>query len=348
MNSTPTPKETDAQKAADAEAGRADERLAHAYEEIKRADEQLTQMSERLAKIEGDTPRPAAAAPAPPSQPAPAAEPPPTQVSPAQVPPPQGSPAKPASRSPMALLLAACFVVTALVLSAYGGGIVTRWAPQLGSTRSSPEGPTLAAQSAPSIVQVASAETAPLPATLEAASPQTTPPQATSLAQAQTAPQDAAPPAVAPPAAAAPAAAAPLDQAQLLQKIARDLATLERNIEQLKANQQQMATDNSKAIGELKASQEEMKRTLAKTSEPTPPKASSPPAAQPASVVRRPERTYQPPQARARPRYYPRESGSTTIGSRRAGSSKSSPAITPGAISARRTLRDTIDKTRLA
>ena len=111
MNSTPTPKETDAQKAAEAEAGRADERLAHAYEEIKRADEQLTQMSERLAKIEGDTPRPAAAAPAPPSQPAPAAEPPPTQVSPAQVPPPQGSTAKPASRSPMALLLAAGFVV---------------------------------------------------------------------------------------------------------------------------------------------------------------------------------------------------------------------------------------------
>ena len=76
------------------------------------------------------------------------------------------------SRSPMALLLAAGFVVTALVLSAYGGGIVTRWAPQLGSTRSSPpEDPTLAAQSAPSIVQVAAAETAPLPATSEAASP---------------------------------------------------------------------------------------------------------------------------------------------------------------------------------
>ncbi len=211
----------------------------------------------------------------------------------------------------MAVLLAAGFVVTALVLSAYGGGIVTRWAPQFGSTRSSPEGPTLAAQSAPSLVQVASAETAQLPATLEAAPqpapPQTTAPQATSLAQAQTAPQDAAPPVVAPPAAAAPAAAAPLDQAQLLQKIARDLATLERNIEQLKANQQQMATDNSKAIGELKASQEEMKRTLAKTSEPSPPKTSLPPVGRPPSVVRRPERTYQPPQARARPRYYPRE-----------------------------------------
>jgi hypothetical protein len=67
-----------------------------------------------------------------------------------------------------------------------------------------------------------------------------------------------------------------------------------------------MASDNAKAIGELKASQEEMKRTLAKVSE-QPPKASAP-AAQPAPVVRRPERTSPPPLARSRPpRYYPRE-----------------------------------------
>jgi hypothetical protein len=195
----------------------------------------------------------------------------------------------------MGMLVVACFVVTALVLSAYGGGaklVVARWAPQLVSTPSlPPESPTLAAQSAPSIVQVAAAETAPPPA-----APQATPPQATSLAQAQTAPQDAAPA----------AAAAPPDQTQLLQNIARDLANLERTIEQLKANQQQMASDNSKAIGELKASQEEMKRTVAKVSEQTPPRASPPPA-QPAPALRRPERTYQPPQARARPRYYPRE-----------------------------------------
>lgn len=315
MNSTPTPEEGDAQKAADAQVGRTDERLAHAYEEIKRADEQLTQMSERLAKIEGDTPRPAAATPAPPSQPAPspAAETQPAQVSaaqvsPAQMPPPQASPAKRASRSPVALLMAAGFVVAALVLSAYGGGIVTRWAPQLGSKPSSPpEGPTLAAKSAPALVQVASAETAPLPVTPQAASTQPTPSQATSLAQAQTAPQEAAPPAATAPAPTPPVAAAPPDQAQLLQKIARDLATLERNIEQLRATQQQMAADNSKAIGELKASQEEMKRTLAKAPEqPLPPKA-SPPAKPPVSVVRRPERTYLPPQTRARPRYYPRE-----------------------------------------
>ena len=108
----------------------------------------------------------------------------------------------------------------------------------------------------------------------------------------------AAPPQDAPPT----AAAVPPDQTQLLQTIARDLANLERTIEQLKANQQQMASDNSKVIGELKASQEEMKRALAKVSEQNPPKTSAP-ATQRAPAFRKPER---PPQARARPRY-PRE-----------------------------------------
>ena len=87
--------------------------------------------------------------------------------------------------------------------------------------------------------------------------------------------------------------------------MARDLANLERSIEQLKANQQQIASDNSKAIEELKASQEEIKRVLAKVSEQNPSKTSQPPATtQPAPVVRRPERP--PPQVRTRPRY-PRE-----------------------------------------
>jgi hypothetical protein len=200
------------------------------------------------------------------------------------------------------LLLAACFVVAALIGSIYGGGIVTRWAPLPGSKQSSPqEAPTLAAQSAPALVQVAAAETTSLPA-----APPEAPPQARSLAQAQPAPQDAAPLATKAPAATAPAAATPPDQAELLQKIARDLATLERNIEQLKANQQQTAGENSKAIGELRASQEELKRTIAKVSPQPLPKVSAP-AAPPVSVVRRPERSYQPPQARARPRYYPRE-----------------------------------------
>jgi len=97
----------------------------------------------------------------------------------------------------------------------------------------------------------------------------------------------------------------------LLQTVVRDLANLERTIEELKANQQQMAGDNSKAIGELKASQEEIKRVLAKVSEPNPPKTSqapSPPqtrraSTQPAPTLRKPERVRERPQARARPRF---------------------------------------------
>ena len=54
--------------------------------------------------------------------------------------------------------------------------------------------------------------------------------------------------------------------------MARNLANMERSIEQLKASQQQIASDNSKAIEELKASQEEIKRVLARVSEQSPPK----------------------------------------------------------------------------
>jgi hypothetical protein len=142
-----------------------------------------------------------------------------------------------------------------------------------------PENPPLPAQPAPSTVEVAAAEAAP--------------PQATPLAQ--TTPQDAAPTAT---------AALP-DHTQLLQTMARDFANVERNIEQLKANQQQIASDNSKAIEELKASQEEIKRVLARVSEQNLPKTSSPPT-QPTPNLRKPERTLQSPHVRARPRI-PRE-----------------------------------------
>ena len=270
MNSTPTPKETEPH---DALIGRADERLANAHEQIKRADEQLARLSEQLAKMERDTARPPPAASGPHSPPP-------------QSPPTQSPPGRPALRTLVGLPLAACIVVAALVLqSSYGDGaklVVARWAPQLVSTPSlPPENPPLPAQPAPSTVEVAAAEEAP---------PQAAPPQATSLAQA--APQDTAPTAT----------AASADHAQLLQRIARDLANVERAIEQLKASQQQMASDNSKAIGELKASQEELKRALARVSEQNPSR-SSPPPAQPAPTVRKPDR---PPQARSRPRY-PRE-----------------------------------------
>jgi hypothetical protein len=272
MNSTPTPKATEPH---DAGVAGADERLAQAHEQIVRADEQLERLSEQLAKMERDAARPPSAASGSqgsgPQEPG------------SQEPAPPSPPRWPVFRALVGLPLAACIIIAALVLqSSYGDGgrqAVVPSAPQLASTSSlPPENPPLPAHPPGSSVQAAAVETAPPPAT---------PPQPTLLAQ--TTPQGAAPTAT---------AALP-DQTQLLQTMARDLAGLERSIEQLKATQQQIASDNSKAIAELKASQEEIKSVLARVSEQSPPR-TSPPPAQPAPTVRKPERT---PQARARPRY---------------------------------------------
>lgn len=242
--------------------------IARADERLAHAYEQIARADEQLARVTEQLAKMERDAAPPPS-----AE-----------PGPQSPPKRPALRALVGLPLAACIVVAAVVLqSSYGGGAklaVARWAPQFASTPSLPaENPPFPAQPAPSTVQVAAAEAAP--------------PQATPLAQ--TAPQDTAPTAT---------AALP-DHTQLLQTMARDLANVERNLEQLKANQQQIASDNSKAIGELKASQEEIKRVLARVSEQSLPK-TLPLPTQPAPSLRKPERTLQPPHARARPRI-PRE-----------------------------------------
>jgi len=241
--------------------------IAGADEQLAHAYEQIVRADEELARLSEQLAKMERDAARPPSA----------------GPGPQSPPRRPALRALVGLPLAACIVVAALVLqSSYGGGaklVVARWAPQLVSIPSlPPENAPLPAQPAPSIVQVAAAEAAP--------------PQATPLAQ--TAPQDAAPTAT----------AALADHTQLLQTM-RDLANVERNIEQLKANQQQIASDNSKAIEELKASQEEIKRVLARVSEQNLPK-TSPPPKQPTPTLRKPERTLQSPYARARPRI-PRE-----------------------------------------
>jgi hypothetical protein len=275
MNSTPKAPEPQ-----DAVVARADERLAHAYQQIARADEELARVSEQVAKMEREDAHPRSAEPAP--QPARSAEPVPQSPDPAKSA-PQSPPGRPARRAVVGLLLAAGIFAAALVLqSSYGGGArmaVARWAPQLVSTPSlPPENPPLPAQPAPPAIKVAAAEAAP---------PQA--PQATPLAQPTS--QDTAPS----------AAAAVPDNAQLLETITRNIANLERSIEQLKASQQQMAGDNSKAIEELKASQEEIKRVLARVSEQNLPKTSSAPA-QPAPTVRKPERTVQSPYVRPRPR----------------------------------------------
>jgi hypothetical protein len=170
----------------------------------------------------------------------------------------QSSLKRPRSGALVGLPLAACIVVAALLLQSSHGGearlVVARSAPQLVSTPSLlPENSQLPAQPAPSAVQVAPVEA--------------TRPQATPLAQA--APQQ-----------AAPTAPEPVpDQTQLLQTIARGLAKVERDIE------------------ELKASQDEMKRELAKVSEQNPSKTPPPPTQQ-APASRKPERTL--PHARGR------------------------------------------------
>jgi hypothetical protein len=277
MNSTPSKDNVPS----DGPTSRADEQLAHAHEQIVQADEQLTRLSEQLAKLERDDVRP------PPAEPGP--QPPPSQSS--ATPPPEtpSPPAKPALAVPVGLMLAAGIVVVALVWqSSYGGGV--RPSPQLASAPSLPP-ENSSAQPIPSTVQLASVKAVP-PQVAPAPSPA---PPAPILAQA-TPPQEARPTTAAPP---------PSDQTQLLQTIARDLANLERNIEQLRTNQQQMASDNAKAIGELKASQDEMKRALAKVPDQATPRASSLPTP-PATALRKPERPRS--QVRARPRYpYPRE-----------------------------------------
>jgi hypothetical protein len=218
---------------------------------------------------------------------------------PSAVPDPKPPPGWPARRVLVGLLLLACVAVAALFSQlSYSGGakrLAARWAPQFVSASSlTPKDPGPPASSAR---QMAPAEVA-------------TPP-------VQTAAQDAMP---------ATAAALP-DQTQLQQTLARDLANVQRDIEQLKANQQQMASDNSKAVDQLranqqeiasdnskaieqlKASQDEMKRQLAMIAEQnlsrTPQQnlsRTSPPPAQPTAISRKPKPRPYPPHERAPPR----------------------------------------------
>ena len=193
MNSTPIRKKP---KPRDAQTGRADERLAHAHEEIKRADEQLTRMSEQLAKMERDAARPAFGRTCPghrlrqrrlQSRP-------PTQVIACAMPPPQAPPARPALPDPVGLLLAACFVVTALVFvglwrrgqaGCHPLGAAARFNAIIAAGRSN------ACRAVRAIHR--SSGRGGDSTTANGSTAQATPPQATSLAQAQTAPQDAAP-----------------------------------------------------------------------------------------------------------------------------------------------------------
>ncbi len=223
MDTTLNPEQTDPRHVL---AARADEELAHAYEQITRAGEELARAEERLSKLEHDA-----------------------------VPGNRPLFDRPAVRGLTGLLLAACIGAAAIAWqSPYGdAAIIATWAPQRVVTSSPPlENPGLA----------------------------------------QTAPEDVAPT----------AAALSPELTQLLQSMARDLATLGQGMELLKASQEQMARDNANAAEQLKASQEQMARVIAKASEQSlRPKISAPPPRPTAATTRKPVPTFPSPQAIAQP-----------------------------------------------
>jgi hypothetical protein len=208
---------------------RTDEELAHAYEQITRADEQIARADEQH-EVAGH--------PSDHSQ---------TRMNKLRA-------AVPGNRPPLGgravrgftgLMLAAGVCVAAIVWQSSHGDavkqIIARW-PQFIATASLPlENPGLPAQPSPLAVQAVAAETAaPQPAPL-----------------AQTVPEDV----------VLTVAALSPELTQLLESMARDLATLRQGIEQLKASQEQMARDNAKVADQLMASHEQMAHVIAKASE---------------------------------------------------------------------------------
>jgi hypothetical protein len=155
---------------------------------------------------------------------------------------------RPALRGLLGLFAAACIVGAAFVSqSSYGEAarpIIAQWAsPYIASvSRLALATPQPPAQPGPSSIRLAAADAAPLQA----------------APQAATGPQDTASPT---------AALAPPELTQLLQTIARDLATVQQGVEELKANQERMASDNAKSVEQVRASQEQMTRLVAKISE---------------------------------------------------------------------------------
>jgi len=225
--------------------------FARVHEEIARAYEQIAVADKQIARTLAQD----------------AARHPPAAVNNVQVPVDRPSFGRPAVRGFVGVLLAACIGVAAIAWQSNGDAakqMIARWAPQRVATSSPPlENPGLAAQPSPPAVEAAGANTAPSqPALL-----------------AQTVPED-----------VAPTAAPPSPElTQVLQSMARDLATLGQGIELLKASQEQMA------------------RVIAKASEQSlRPKISALPPRPTATPTRKPVPILPSPQARAQPQDTPR------------------------------------------
>jgi hypothetical protein len=198
-----------------------------------------------------------------------------------------------ALRAVTALLFAACLGGAAIAWQSFGYAakqIVGKWAPQFVMTSSlQQEKPGLSAQPTAAPVEVNAAK---------AATPQSAPPTQTALQGV------------------APAAVAPTpESAQLLQSMARDLASMGQEIDQLKAsleqvktNQQQMSRDfanpSEAKASEAKASEvkaSEVKASEVKASEQhLRPRRSAPPRSA-AAPARQRILSYPPPQAAAYP-----------------------------------------------
>ena len=196
---------------------------------------------------------------------------------------PRPSHDRPALRGLVGLLLAACIGGVAFAAQTPHGEaarlIVARWAPYLNSA-ASPwlEKPGNSAQASTSTPQLASLDA--------------TAAQPASSAQAPA--KDAAP---------GSAAMSP-ELTQLLQSMARDIATVEQGVEQLKANQERMAADNAREIEQLRANQEQIRLAARPPEKPSEqeqrPKTPMPSPRPVASATVKPL-PKQPPQARARP-----------------------------------------------
>jgi hypothetical protein len=165
------------------------------------------------------------------------------------------------------LALTACICVAAYVWQSPSYGvaarqIIARWGPQLVPTSS---------------------------LTLESLSAQPSPPTVAKTAPPQPAP-------LAQPEIVAPTTTVSPELMQLLQSMARDIATVAEGIEQLKASQEQVARDNTKGVEQLKANQEQMARAIAKASEQNlRPKISSSPPRPTATPTRKPVPTHSSP-----------------------------------------------------
>jgi hypothetical protein len=262
LDTTLDPKQTDPPHVMVA---RADEELAHAYEQITRAHEEIGRTEEQLSKLEHDAARHPSDHPQ-------------TRMNTFRPAVPSARPSlgRRAVRAFIGLTLTACIGVAAIAWQSpsYGNAakqMIAEWAPQSVLTSSLPlEKPGLSALPAPPAVQEGAARAAP---------PQPAPP-------AQAASQGVAPT----------AAAVSAESAQLLQSMARDLATVGQRIEQLKAS-----------IDQLKVSQQQMSREIPKASESKSseqnlrPKISSSPPRPTATSTRKPVPTLPSPQATAQP-----------------------------------------------